>query len=490
MPSGSVARERMRIELWSWSAWLVLCIVSYPALALLWFAPRAGLVSALAAGAFLVVTAGFGHARRRGWSSLGRLVMVAFGAAGAAGALAFVADRVDLVSAALCGVAAGAEIVFIGRFLPWIAADAEMGDGASGESVQLMPRGRRAAHARGGLAFALMLAFLTLGLGAAWSRGERWAPDPTAWAVAVVLLALGLMFVERVSSLSRSSLSGNLRMPRESYRRWIAAAVIAVALCAAVAAIAPLRSARERQAQTRTGSATAAGEAAQPAPSRAQDLAARASAGLRAVALWAQGAPRGVLALWLLFLLLLLLAVMIWGFRRSRPTRLLLRLLARLVAAWERAMAALRRWLTPPPTARAPARAAPLGDENPFFDVFEHPDVIGRLSPREAIIRTYHLVLNTAEMLGHGRARGQTPFEYAHTIRETAPRATEPMMVLTWAYANAMYGGPAATLPDLSLIRRSWHQVEESLAAGVSPEDLDLRRRAYLAARKLEAGQR
>jgi hypothetical protein len=44
-----------------------------------------------------------------------------------------------------------------------------------------------------------------------------------------------------------------------------------------------------------------------------------------------------------------------------------------------------------------------------------------------------------------------------------------------------MYGGDAATIPDPSSVRETWTRIRGRLIAGLSPEELDLRRRAYLA---------
>ena len=59
------ARHRLRIELWSWAAWLVLAIVSYPAVLLIWIAPRAGLLAGLLAGILVAYAASLGFAGRR-----------------------------------------------------------------------------------------------------------------------------------------------------------------------------------------------------------------------------------------------------------------------------------------------------------------------------------------------------------------------------------------------------------------------------------------
>ena len=122
---------------------------------------------------------------------------------------------------------------------------------------------------------------------------------------------------------------------------------------------------------------------------------------------------------------------------------------------------------------------------DPLFDVFEDAEALSRLSAREIAIHTYHLMLNFAEMLGHGRRSGQTPFEYGRRLMQAVPVAEHAVMALTWGYANAMYGGEGVSLPPASAVRESWQRVSEALTAEVSEEDLELRRRAYLAARAM-----
>jgi len=127
--------------------------------------------------------------------------------------------------------------------------------------------------------------------------------------------------------------------------------------------------------------------------------------------------------------------------------------------------------------------------QDPLADVFEDAEGLSGLSPREVVIRTYHLLLNFAEMLGHGRPAGQTAFEYARRLGRTAPQAEEPMRALTWAYSGAMYGGEQVEMPAAGAVQAAWQRVSQALAAGLTPEELDLRRRAYAATRKLEGRQ-
>ncbi len=101
------------------------------------------------------------------------------------------------------------------------------------------------------------------------------------------------------------------------------------------------------------------------------------------------------------------------------------------------------------------------------------------LSPREVLIRTYHLLLNYGEMLGFGRRPGETPLEFARSLalQNDAERALQE---LTWGYAGAVYAGPTAPLPPVEAIRTAWSEVSAALTGRFSPEELALRRTTYL----------
>jgi hypothetical protein len=487
------AGRRFRVELWSWATWLVLCVISYPAVVVVWTAPRAGLVGGLAVGTALLFAASLGYSGRReleGWlwpavSSLTSGAVVV--------ALAFAGDRTSLGSAVLCGLAVAGEMLFVWHFLPWIARDADPSP-ARGEAVlQLFRTGARSAvRIRPALALVLLLAFLSLGLGAAWSRGERDIPAPTGWLFALALVTFGLMFVERISFFERSAREGNLLLPAGSYRKWIGAGLVLLLFAAVVATIIPREPSPKATGAGRPGRAVVE----MPAPATPQQPGLREAAGeaittVRQLAAAALALPPLLLVLWLLLLLLLLALILVWGFRRSRAAKWILRLLgwtfSFAVRAWRRLAAAIRRLLmvrgrgTPTETAPDGKRA---GD--PFLDPFEDPEAVLGLSPREIVIRTYHLLLNFAEMLGHGRSRGQTPFEYANLLQQAAPKTGGSLTALTWAYAGAMYGGDHFAPPEPDAVRRAWEQISQALTEGISPEDLALRRRAYLATRALE----
>jgi len=490
------AGRGFRIELWSWATWLVLCVISYPAVVVVWTAPRAGLLAGLAVGTVLLFAASLGYAGRRELEAWLWPAVLSLASGAAVVAVAFVGDGTSLGSAVLCGFAVAGEMMFIWHFLPWIVRDADAGPARGEATLQLLRTGARTAvRIRAALALVLLLAFLGLGLGAAWSRGERDIPAPTGWLIALALVTFGLMFVERMSFFERSAREGNLLLPAGSYRKWIGAGLVFVLFAALVAAILP------RQPSPRETEAGRPGRAAveTPAPPTPQEpgvgeTAGQAAAAVRQFAAAALAVPPLLLALWLLLLLLLLALILVWGFRRGRAAKWILRLLGWTLSlaarAWRRFTGAIRRLLVvfgKRPPSEATAESERAGD--PFFDPFEDPEALVGLSPREIVIRTYHLLLNFAEMLGHGRGRGQTPFEYAHLLQQAAPKTGESLTALTWAYAGAMYGGDQFTPPEPSAVRRSWERISQALTEGISAEDLALRRRAYLAARVLERDQ-
>ena len=484
------ARARVRIERWSWASWLVLCIISYPAVAAARVAPWAGLIGGLSAGAFLVATAGLGYAGHRALERWPRAVLIALAAAAAVGLAAIVASEADWAIALLLAAAAWAEIVFTWYFLPAIVREAETSGARSRSRLQLLPAaGRGAEGAAPALGLALLLGLLLLGLGSVWRRGEAWAPDPTPWLVLLILLALGLMFVERMTFFERSAREGNLIVPLGAFRRWVSAGLLLLAAAALLALAAPWKSGPELARLRRAGSALAPAAPAGPGHALAggQTAAGGVAAAVRELP---AGAPHR-LALLLLLLLVLAALILIWGFSRTRAARWFLAVigaaLAPILPACKRFLAALWRWLFPATEQPVPMPGpAPDDTADPFRDVFDDPESLRLLSPREVLIRTYHLLLNFAEMLGHGRAIGQTPFEYALALERAAPQARDAVRVLTWGYAGAMYAERGTALLDPSAVRLAWRQLADALKADLTPEDFSLRRRAYLAARELE----
>ena len=489
--SDQASRQRFRIEFWSWATWLVLAVVSYPAVVLIWTAPRAGLAGGLAVGLFLLFAASLGYAERSEFSRWFWPAGSALVVAGMVAVLAFATDGTTLGTALFCGFTVACEIIFIWHFLPWIVHDANVPSGHTG--LQFVPRGARSpVRVRAALGLVLLLAFLLFGLGALWSRGERGVPAPTAWLIALALVSFILMFVERISFFEHTARHGNLVMAAGCYRTWIRNGIALLVLASILAAVLPWRPSPQRSDTARVGSPTVeTPPLPAPRPSGLRESLHQAAAAVKQVAAAARAAPRAILSLWLLLLLLLLALVLVWGFRRSRAAEQLVWLLRWLLSAaariWQRLIAALARFL-PSRLLEPGEKPAAVREEpaDPLFDFFQDAEALAALSPREVVIRTYHLLLNFAEMLGHGRHLGQTPLEYAEQLQLEAPVAAESVLALTWAYAGAMYGGDRAVLPDPSAVHHAWSRVSAALTTGTSPEHLLLRRRAYLATRALD----
>jgi hypothetical protein len=475
----------MKAELWSWTAWLTLAIISYPVVLTVRLSPWAGLTGGAGAGAFLIARAGLGYVGRRDLSPWPRAVLIAIALAAAVGIIATVVDGGMPAVASIAMVAVVAEIMFAWHFLPAIVRDADTPEPNARGHFQLLPwTGRGSSLMRPSLGLALLLGFLMLGAGAMWHRAEFWAPDPAPWFVGVAILSFALMLVERLSFFERSSREGNLTMPAGSFSHWIAAALLVLLLAGGIAVIAPRRSTEQVKRASFAGSVAVPGAATGMGQ---QEGRSGSSEGRQSSP--AGGRHRMVISL-LLLLALLLLLILMWFFSRSRAARCLLALmttaLTRAMNAWRRFAATIRRWLHP--EVEKPVLEMVDGDSSdPLLDPFENPDLLRTLSPRELLIRTYHLFLNFAEMLGYGRHVGQTPFEYARVVEAERPRARDGVRALTWGYAGAMYGGAEAALPDTNAIRLAWHQISDALTGDMPPDDLDLRRRAYLAARRLEA---
>ncbi len=480
------ARHRLRLELWSWSAWLVLSVVSYPAVLLIWTAPRAGLVAGLIAGLLVVYAATLGYSRRRELERWFLPTLLSALAAMIIATLAVVLDQVDSQTAALCGLILGAETVFIWHFLPWLVHDADTPEAVPGSVGRdlLTSRKIRRPNTRAALSIVLLLGLLAFGLGAVWSRAESRVPGPTAWIIALGVLALAFMFVERLAFLERAARESNLLLVAGSYRKWFTTALLTFILIGGLAAIAPIYQTKARREAERAGSAASQTPAA-AALSRGYNRAAdAASAAASQVAAGFSSLSRGQLSFLLLLLLLLLIALLLYLMRRTRAVRRLALAIKRfgafLARIWNRLRAWLERFQRPAQT----TPAAPIVD--PLLNPFDDPRLLEGLSAREVIIYTYHLLLNFAEMLGQGRRQGQTPFEYARALSTAAPTASESLLALTWAYSGVMYGGSETTAPDLAAVRHSWERISSALTANLSAEDLSLRRRAYLATHQLD----
>lgn len=484
------ARQRLRLELWSWSAWLILAIISYPAVVIIWLAPRAGLLAGLIAGLLVVYAAVLGYAGGRELERWLRAGLVALVAALAVGLIARIADRADSGTAFLAGLLVAAEIAFVWHFLPWLVSEADTPEVPSSMNLRRLPRaGRRREPARASMGLVLVLSLLFLGLGAVWSRGEARVPSPVAWIVALGLLALVFMFVERLTFLERSAGEGNLLMVSGSYRKWIAAALLGLLLTGALAAVVPLWQSRKEAPAARTGTASVSSPGGASGMSRLDRALEPVGSAMSRFAAALAGIPKAFFPLLLLLLLLLLAMMIVWGFRRSRIARWLIAVSGRVFALAARAWEWVRSWVrrvfgaSPrgPTSEEEPGRA---GD--PLADHFENPELLAGLTARQVVIRTYHLLLSFAEMLGHGRHPGQTPFEYAHVLSAAAPGASESTVALTWAYAAAMYGGESAAIPDPSSVRNCWNRISSALTAALTEEELALRHRAYAAARRME----
>jgi len=479
-------RYRMKAELWSWTAWLILCIISYPVVLTARLAPWAGLAGGVGAGAFLIARAGLGYAGRRDLDAWPRAVLIAILVSAGAGITAVLVDGGIPAVAAIAMVAVLAEIMFAWYFLPAIVRDAEAPEPNARRHFQLLPwTGRGSSLTRPSLGLALLLGFLMLGAGAIWQRSEQWAPNPAPWFVGVAVLSFALMFVERLNFFERSAREGNLVMPAGSFSQWIAAALLVLLLAGGIALIGPRRTTEQVKR------ARLAGSVGLPRTA----MAVGRQEGRRGSSPANQSSPSGgrsrrLMVSLLLLLMLLVLLILMWFFSRSRAARWLLAVvtaaLTRLINAWRRFIATLRKWLRPDAEKLVP-QIAESESPDPLLDPFENPELLQTLSARELLIRTYHLFLSFAEMLGYGRRTGQTPFEYARLVEAERPQARDGVRALTWGYAGAMYGDAETPIPDPNAVRLAWQQIAAGLKGDMSPDDLDLRRRAYLAARRLEA---
>ena len=460
-----------------WAAALVVCPLSYLAVALVRYSPAPGLLSACFVSAALIEVTVESRPRDRLRSVQAWAAGLGAAAAVIAAALWWGTLAVDV--AALFALALLSQIGAAWALLPWLARDLTGGE-AERSSSSLSSSGLGEEGARAALAFLLFLSLLVFGAGALWSRGEQWAPSPTGWALSLVAVTCGAMLREQLGSLERSARHGNLAVSEHTYRWWLVTAVGALVLAALLAAVLPWRTSRPQPA-TRTGTRTRE-QPAQSLPPRlerpAESLA--AAAARAAVA----GLPRPVAGIWLLALLLALLLATGWLLKRSRAARRILLvfawLLDRAVRAWRRLRASLRRVGTPAAAGQAGQAPLPAWARDPFFDVLAHPEVLPLLTQREVILRTYHLFLTLAEALGQDRRVHQTPLEYAGSLEPSVTGAKEALRELTRDYLPAMYGGETVELPALSSLQATWRALAEALVRPFSPEEVALRKQLYV----------
>jgi hypothetical protein len=481
--------------LWLLASLPVLCVASYPGAVLVSFVFWAGAVALFCLAAYSMVLVRPQRAGGPEVSAGHHPALPALLGSAAVIFVAVVADRAGFWTALLCGLITGADTLLLWLFLPWVAADAQASQLSPAAADPFSRQAPRALLPRGGLGFLLLLGLLLLGLGGVWAWGEQRVPGPLPWLFALMISSLLVQLRERLVFLARSARDGNLVLADRAHQTWVAVACALIAVAAAMAALLPWRPSPPHPSQTPPGSAVvrllpafeSMRAGASQLGSKAIASAERSAAALGAV-------PRHVLLLWLLLLLLFVALLLAWVLHRTRAGRWVLAAAAwmvdRLLRVWRRLCWAARRLLQRRRrglgTQPLPGGVAQEPNPDPLFDIFTDPQALSRLSAREIVVRTYHLLLNFAEMLGHGRPPGQTPFEYAHRLSAIAPVAQGAIAAITWGYANAMYGAEDAGLPAATTVREVWQRISRALTASLTPEELSLRRQRYLAAVALE----
>jgi hypothetical protein len=461
---------------------LVLCPVSYLATTVIRFAPLPGYLGAAMVAAFLVALALSPRGYRQRLSVLPMAgVLLAAGAITAT--VAPFANGLDAWAGALVGLAVMAQLGLVWLFFPWVACDLAGRECEPSPGLQLIPQHAVTLFTRTSLAFLLLVSLIGMGMGAVWCRGETRVPHPGGWALALALLTLGAMLLERLGSFERSAREGNLSLAPRAHLRWAAIALGLLLVVGVMAALGPSHAA-DPGSTSRTGTARTLEPASPPPPSPLQSQLSQAAQAMSQMSQMMREMPPPALPLLLLLLLLLLAAVLLWVFHRSRAARWLLWalawLMARLAAAWRRLTGFLRKAAAVSAKDGATILPEPVWARDPLYDIFEHPDVLALLSPRQVLIRTYHLLLNVADMVGRGRRRAQTPLEYQTALGFEDAAAREALRQLTWAYVGAMYAGSEAQAPAPDSVRAAWVLVSEALRSPYAPEELARREEAYL----------
>jgi len=107
--------------------------------------------------------------------------------------------------------------------------------------------------------------------------------------------------------------------------------------------------------------------------------------------------------------------------------------------------------------------ATPEATEEQIVDVFDHPELLARLSPQEIIVRTFRLLMRYGEMLGRGRQQWESPLGYGQELASFLGTGDEKMREVCWAYCLAAYapGQPDRTAVDG--LRECWRPVKEAI---------------------------
>jgi hypothetical protein len=175
----------------------------------------------------------------------------------------------------------------------------------------------------------------------------------------------------------------------------------------------------------------------------------------------------------LLLALMIFLTLLFW--RRIKRLRLWEKLVKALQRAWRKILAIVKRFF-PAGQSVLPAaveeKAEIMPDENSrLLDVFEHPEMLEKLSPAQIIISTFYLLLEYALQKGWLRKADRPPFELQRMLIERAGLDSADLSCLTWAYAQAAYSQTAPAGDKLTEVRQAWVRLKALLQSEPNPEE-------------------
>ena len=79
-----------------------------------------------------------------------------------------------------------------------------------------------------------------------------------------------------------------------------------------------------------------------------------------------------------------------------------------------------------------------------------------------SIIKIYQDMLKTAEQLGYGRNKTETPYEFLTTLKNVWPENQQETKIITQAYVNIKYGQFPESKDELQKIKDSWQKIKTS----------------------------
>ena len=175
----------------------------------------------------------------------------------------------------------------------------------------------------------------------------------------------------------------------------------------------------------------------------------------------------------LLLVMMIFLTLLFW--RRIKKLRLWEKLSKALQRAWRKILTIVKRFFPGEqsvlPAAVEEKNGIMPDEKSRLLDVFEHPEMLEKLSPAQIIISTFYLLLEYALQRGWLRKADRPPFELQRMIIERAGLDLVDLSCLTWAYAQAAYSQTTPAGDKLTEVRQAWVRLKPLLQSEPNPDE-------------------